>query len=74
VPAFLEMAKKGELDEVANAAKTALLHLPRPPGHNVKGDHLFHDVSDFYSTVVSIFTKRCKDITEFWQRAGRRKT
>jgi hypothetical protein len=25
------MAKKGELNKITNAAKTALLHLPQPP-------------------------------------------
>jgi hypothetical protein len=57
VPAFLEMAKKGELNEITNAAKTALLHLPRPQTQRER--------RLTYSAVCAIFTKRCQNITEF---------
>jgi len=34
-----EDGEESERNEVANAAKPALLHLPRPPAHNVKSAH-----------------------------------
>ena len=65
VPAFLEMAKKGQLNEVTNAAKTTLLHLSRPQAQR-------------YSTVCPIFTKqsypkavRSNPMGESWMRLAR---